>query len=173
MYYTQWKINNYHSEKTVILLTCWSTYDVWKRLKCWKGYCTWYKSNNFHQRVTCTNVWNSQNCYNQQRNSNHFAHLLINLWRLKTSQMHEKSEIQLINNSTVFNAIWNLLICNFSDSLSMYLMCWCHLPRSENLQDLCFAMQNQCFGIIWWGLKSSKPCYTQCEINVLVISAEV
>ena len=48
------------NEKTIILLTCWSIYDVWKRSKCWKCYYTQSKMNHFHQRMTPKNVWNSQ-----------------------------------------------------------------------------------------------------------------
>ena len=50
---------------------------------------------------------------------------------------------------------------------------WYHLIRSGNLQNQWFAMQNQCCAISCWGLKWFKLYPTQCEINVLVSSAEV
>ena len=47
--------------KTINLLLCWSTYDVWKHPKCWESFHMLWKINNVHQRMTSKNVWNSQN----------------------------------------------------------------------------------------------------------------
>jgi len=52
-------------------------------------------------------------------------------------------------------------------------MFWYHLLRSEKLQTILYAMRNQCVGVICWNLNSSTLYYTQCEINVLISSAEV
>ena len=95
-HHTQWKINDVHqlmtskniwnaqnasnatnrNEKAIILITCWSTDDIWKRFKCWKCNYTQWQINHFHQLMTSKNVWNAANA----TNSNEKAIILITCW---------------------------------------------------------------------------------------------
>ena len=65
--------------------------NLWrlKHPKCWNCYYTQWKLNNFYKRMTSKNVWNSQSAQRTMNKKNPFAHKVINLWRLKTSQMLE------------------------------------------------------------------------------------
>ena len=122
---------------------------------------------------------NQNICYSSLWQISHFLYkLVISInssacvicWGLKSSKLyHTQCEIKVLVSSAEVWKAPNYFIRNAES------MCWYHLLRSEKLQTsvILYAVRNQCFGIICWGLKSSKLYYTQFDINVLLSSAGI
>ena len=73
------------NEQTIILITCWSTDDVWKRLQCWKCKDSQWKVKHLNQLITSENVRSAPNA----ANDNEETIILIICW--STDDMWQRS----------------------------------------------------------------------------------
>ena len=102
----------------MVLITCWSTDDVWNHSKCWKGCFTHWKKYNFHQLMMSKNVRNAQHASNDYEQSYNFDHLLISWWHLKTSPM-----VQMRGFAMNKSIIWLDGCLNTSETNTQMLKC--------------------------------------------------